>query len=183
MNPLWPTIVAVAILLFFAVVVLAAMRQYTFEQTMKIWQAEVGLLGTIIGMIGTFFFAQVSISNLTEARDTAQLQTQQALATTEELGQARQQIADKLIQRDNELRVAKQEGVRFREQLARAEEKWDSFNTSFSKPEFRTAVFNAYTATEPGMLDITKLMDRFSGEDSALDIAHTPGPAPEKDKG
>lgn len=169
MDPMWPTIVAVSIFLLFAVVMLTAMRRYTFEQAMKIWQAEVGLLGTIIGMIGTFFFAQVSMSNLANTRDAARLQARQALATSEKLEQARQQIAGELIQRDDELRVAKLEAGRFSAQLALAEEKWDSLNTCLRMPAFRETVFSAYTTTQPTSFDMIGLINKFAAPEREIE--------------
>lgn len=167
MDPMLPTIVAVAIFLLFAVVTLTAMQRYTFEQAMKVWQAEVGLLGTIIGMIGSFFFAQASIATLTETRDKAQLQASQAAATSEKLEQARQQIAGKLAQREDELSVARLDAKRSRLQLAAADKQKDTVYACLAKPEFRQTVLSAYATTQPTVQDIEALLKQFSSpEDS-----------------
>ena len=152
MNPILPTIVAVAIFVLIGAVTLAAMRKYTFEQTMKIWQAQVGLLGTIIGMIGTFFFANFSINNARKGQATAETEVKKArLAVTD-------------AEKQTEVALAK---------LEQLENRWASFSTYVREPEFRNVLNTAWATSRPANIDLAEIVIQYDKTRAHKKLGHS----------
>lgn len=162
MNPMWPTIVAVAILMLIALVTITAMRRYEFEQAMKIWQAEVGLLGAIIGMIGSFFFAQVSIER---AGDEAKRANETAVT----LRHAHAELESDLAVKDERLRAVHLAVDDLGKQLAAAKQWESSLYALLADPEFRKPLAAELTTKELTPQDMKALIDRFSMKSSGVE--------------
>ena len=155
MNPMWPTIVAVSIFLLFGAVTVSAIRKYPFEQAMKIWQAEVGLLGAIVGMIGSFFFAHVSIER---AGDEAKRANETAVT----LQHAHVELESDLAVKDERLRAANMAVDDLGKQLAAAKQWESSLYSLLADPEFRKPLAAELTIKELTPQDMKTWIDRFS---------------------
>jgi hypothetical protein len=68
MEKLGPILVAVVLFLVMGAITIAAIKRYEFSQVLKIWNAQIGVFGVMIGMMGTYFYAQASIQSSNKER-------------------------------------------------------------------------------------------------------------------
>jgi hypothetical protein len=72
----WPSaVVAVALILFLAVVMIIALLRYTMDEVLKLWAALGTIVGIVFGAFGTYFFTREATQAKVQA---AQAQTQAA---------------------------------------------------------------------------------------------------------
>ena len=103
MTSVWPqVVVALGLFAFMAAITIVAIIKYHDQpdQVMKIWNAQVGLLGAVIGMIASYFFTQATLSEAKEARELVH-----SVATEQ------RQVADQAVK----------ENVRLRQSLGESE--------------------------------------------------------------
>lgn len=80
MEKLGPVVVAVALFVVMGAITIAAIRKYEFDQVLRIWSAQIGVFGVIIGMMGTYFYAETSIRVVDRQRIQAVDERDEALA-------------------------------------------------------------------------------------------------------
>lgn len=108
MDNIWPqVIVALGLFALMGTITVVAMFKHPDqpEQVLRIWNAQVGLLGAVVGMIATYFFTQASIgearqarefvhSIATEQREYANQATKESVRLMDQLDRAQLQLRD-----------------------------------------------------------------------------------------
>jgi hypothetical protein len=75
MQSIWPqVVVALGLFALMGTITVVAMFRYPQQpdQVLRIWNAQVGLLGAVVGMIATYFFTQASLTESRNARELVQ---------------------------------------------------------------------------------------------------------------
>lgn len=155
MNPMWPTIVAVAFLLVFGALTLTAMLRYDYEKAKEILLIVMGLFGVTIGMIGSFFFAQASLERADD-------EARSANETAATLRLAHAELESDLAEKDESLLAANTAADDLGNRLAAAEQRESSLYTLLANPEFLKPLAVELTTKELTPHDMKTWIESFS---------------------
>ncbi len=78
-----PVLVAIVLFIVMGAITIVAIKKYQFDQVLKIWNAQIGVFGVLIGMMGTYFYAASSMKIIDVQRMQAVAERNEALAEIE----------------------------------------------------------------------------------------------------
>lgn len=157
MNPMWPTIVAVAILVVFGALSMTALIMYKADEAKNILLAVAGLFGVTLGLIGSFFFTQVSLERADD-------EARRANETAATLRIAHAELESDLVQKEESLLAANRAADDLGNRLAAAKQRESSLYTLFADPEFLKPLAGELTTKGLTPHELKAMIESFSSE-------------------